>query len=102
MKIPVNIFRKTGKWYTEETIEVPDDTETYLIRDAVKENRRIKDMITVATECNDRNDFVPFLVPADGEKEWKSIRDIIVINMEKDYGVYMLTNIIIKVKHWEY
>ena len=67
MRVLVEIFRKTGKWYTDDIIEVPEETPTYLIRDAVRENRRIKDMITVATECSERDDFYMFLIPADEE-----------------------------------
>lgn len=70
MKIRVDIFKTSGKWYTDEFIEILDGTLGFMIPDEVAKNRRIKEMITVSMRCKENEDLelVPFLIPADEVK----------------------------------
>lgn len=63
MKVKCMYFKRSGKWYTDEDVEVPfvnwDDKQHNWceLLEWLKENRRIKDMYLVAT-----GDFVPILL----------------------------------------
>lgn len=43
-KLRVNIFKPSGKWYTDEDIEIPDDIKDYDIPEYIKNNARIRNM----------------------------------------------------------
>ena len=55
------VFKKTGKYYTDENVFVNDDTNDYDIPQQIYENREIEDMIYIGKTLKFN---VPFLIPA--------------------------------------
>lgn len=43
-KINVTIFKPSGKWYTDEDMEVPNDIVDYNMPEFVEKNARIRNM----------------------------------------------------------
>ena len=61
MKIKCDVFKKSGKYYTEEEVFVKDGTQDFDIPQQIGQNRNIEDMIYVGKTIQFE---VPFLVNA--------------------------------------
>ncbi|HEY5588250.1 MAG TPA: hypothetical protein VIK86_04750 [Candidatus Paceibacterota bacterium] len=59
--IIITYFKPSGKYYTEETIEISEDTPCYDISSSVKPLLKLKDMIAVITDSDDGKK--PCIVP---------------------------------------
>lgn len=62
--ISCTVFKKSGKYYTDEEVYVGDNVPDWDISQKIFENREIAGMIYVGITSNN----VPFLVPATQEK----------------------------------
>lgn len=51
MRVTANFFKRSGKWYMDQTFDVPGDMDTYNIRLWIEANRPYKDeFIMVITD----------------------------------------------------
>jgi len=60
-QIECTVFRKSGKYYTDEIVYIRDKVDDYDVPRQVYENRQIEDMIYVGKSPEHK---IPFLVPA--------------------------------------
>lgn len=58
-KLKVYIFRPSGKWYTNEDIEIPDNIQDYMIPEYIENIARIRNMTCL---FNGPKHDVPYLV----------------------------------------
>ena len=63
IQIECDLFKLTGKWYTTESVNIPEDTPDWNIPNIVRANRRVAVLIYVGKMRND----VPFLIQANEE-----------------------------------
>ena len=60
-QIKCTVFRKSGKYYTDEIVYIPDETTEYDIPHQIFKNRKIPAMIYVGKTLGLE---IPFLVPS--------------------------------------
>lgn len=61
-KVNVNYFKASGKWYTEEDIEIPETVNGYeALFQEIPKQHRLKEMFMHVSDSNDGKQ--PYIVP---------------------------------------
>lgn len=61
-KVNVNYFKPSGKWYTEETIDISEELDGYdALFHEIPKHHRIKGMFMLVQDSNDNKE--PYIVP---------------------------------------
>jgi hypothetical protein len=61
-EVKVSYFRKSGKWYLTEYVEIPETLNGYqAVFEELPKHHRIKDMFMLVQDSNDERE--PYIVP---------------------------------------